>query len=920
MQLILKFHHRLFLLLVISILSVLLLILPGCEDDPVARDYPRVRTLGVIDISPDGATFKAEIYDQGNAQISEHGFAWALSISNIEYGNTVLLGALDTTNRFSANISSSLIKDRRYYVAAFIKSGEYTVYGNVVEFDSQGSHGPEITGFSPERAICGDTIKVRGRFFSTTRGQNNVTLGNVTATVCDPVSDTLLYVLVPFNVSGSENLISVEISGTRTTYTEKPLIIDLPQIESLSPAQARWGDTITLSFRYLKKTDNIQFFLGQNRMVTAGSYDGKTVSLIVPYEASLPVMDLAVYANDTRFTFSGRFTLLPPLISRIYPVIASWSDTIALYGVFNTNKSLAQVLFGDIAGKVVSVARDSIKVIVPNELPGNPEILTYKYGNFTCSSPQLFSFSPPVIESVSPMSGYAGGIITITGKYFKNYFTTVRFNDTESKIISVTDKSITCYAPGNHSGPAEISVTVGGNTTVFGQPFNLTNPRVISFSPTHASPGDTITIEGIYLQNVNRFLVSIKPEDPSYGGYSFETVTQEQGRATAIVPSADYKSGLVTAWAWRDWIESYLAGDEMFYIDAPVINSFSPSSGEAGTVVTVLGEHFSLVPGYNRITINGAPAEILSCSRNEIRFRMPVIPAGNYRISLSICGHNVSSTGTFGNLTPWSRMPDLPFKDNSFTMDFGDEVFVAAPIAASNVTLYRFVPSTSTFVPAGTVHTSLYFFERPVVKGNKAFMIANTYAVAKFMEFDRSTMSLREISDPPGAVSTHTILMDGDSVLYAGGGDSLTYSGSFVKQFWKYSLSAGTWQRLRDLPFNCVTSNTFTIGGRNFVIATDNRLWAYNPLTDTWLHVSTYPGKGYSDMMNVVCNGKAYIGHGGYGDDQIYSYDPVANTWYELKNELPQFRSKPVDFEYGGRIYFGGSFWNDFWEYNPSFE
>ncbi|MRS05353.1 hypothetical protein EG832_19395, partial [bacterium] len=371
-----------------------------CEDDPVPRDYPRVRTLEVINISSDGATFEAEVYDKGNAPVSEHGFAWALSLSNIEYGNTVLLGSLDTTSRFSANISSSLIKDKRYYVAAFVKSGEYTVYGNVVEFDSQGSHGPEITGFSPERAICGDTIMVRGRFFSTTRGQNIVMFGNITATVCDPVSDTLLYVLVPFNISESDNHISVEISGSSTTYTEKDLIIDLPQIESISPAQARWGDTITLSFRYLKKIDNIQFFMGQTKMVTAESYDGRTVSTIVPNEAIMPVMDLAVYAIDTRFTFSGRFTLLPPLINHIYPDIASWSDTITLYGVFNTDKLLTKVLFGNIAGKIVSVTRDSIKVIVPNEHPGNPDVITYNYSNFTCISPQLFSFSPPVIESV----------------------------------------------------------------------------------------------------------------------------------------------------------------------------------------------------------------------------------------------------------------------------------------------------------------------------------------------------------------------------------------------------------------------------------------------------------------------------------------------------------------------------------------
>lgn len=912
--------HGLLLLPVIACLSALSLLLTGCEDEPVQREYPRVRTLEVSNISPEGATFEGEVYDQGDAPISEHGFAWALNPSSIEYSNKVFLSGVDSSPRFTFNIISTLIKDKRYYVAAFVKSGEYTVYGNVVEFDSQGSHGPEITGFSPERVICGDTIIIRGRYFSMANGQNNVLFNKVTATVCDPVSDTLLHVVVPFTVSATENFLTVEVTGKSTTYTQKTLIIDRPEIESISPAQARWGDTISMSFRYLRKSDNIRFFMSKTQMVLVEAYDGKTTRAIVPYEADYSPMDVSFSANDTWFTYSGIFTLLPPLISSISPVEASWSDTITLYGVFNTNQASARVLFDETAGKIVSVSRDSIRVIVPDELPGTPAVLTYKYGNFTCSSTQLFSFSPPVIETVSPMSDYAGGMVTITGKYFKNYYTTVKFNDILSTIISVTDARIQCYAPGNLCGPAEISVTVGGKTTVFGQMFDLTNPSVVSFYPTHASPGDTITIEGLNLRNVNRFLVSIKPDNPAFGGYNFETVTQEQGLATAIVPSGDYTAGLVTAWAWRDWKESYLPGDEMFYIDAPLINSFSPSSGTVGTVVTISGEHFSLVPEYNRVTIGGTPAEILSCSRNEIIFRVPAISGSKFNISLSVCGHQVSSSGTFENNSPWRRLTDLPFSNNSFTMDFGDEVFVAAPVASSNVTLYKYVPGNYSFDYAGALHPSLYFFERPVVKGDMAYMTGYTYSTVKFLEFNRNTMSLSVVSDPPGKVSTHAILMDGDSVLYAGGGDSLTYSGYYMKEFWKYNLSSGTWKRLKDLPFHCMASSEFTISGRNFVISTDRKLWEYNPVTDTWSQISTYPGPGYGEMMNVVCNGRVYIGHGRYGDNQIYSYNPQTNSWDELLNELPPFRAKPVDFEYGGKIYFGGAFNNDFWEYDPLLE
>jgi len=898
-----------------------LLTLAGCEDEPVQRDYPRVKTLEVSNITSEGALFTAEVYEPGSGEITEHGFVWALSRPGLEYDNRIFLGTLSGTGQFTTEVRSTLSEGLIYQVAAFVRSGEYTVYGNTVEFMSMGSMGPEITGFSPERALCGDTILIRGRNFSWVRTFNIVRFNDVTASVCEPVTDTVMKVVVPFTISSSENIVSVEIAGNRATYTQKKLIVDLPEIESFSPVEVHWGDTVEIFFRNLRQVENLYFMIGNMHLMPIEPYDGRSVRIIVPPVSDLDLMSMSFKVGGGTFSWDDPFTLLPPSITGISPATAFRPDTVTIYGFFNTDLQNTEVLFGTHPATVVSVTRDSLKVIVPGSLTESPVSITYRYRQFEFTTVPIFSLSPPVIESVSPMSDYVGGVVTITGKNFINYYTTVKFNDIESQIISATDTRIQCYAPGNYTGEAVISVTVCGSATVYGDPFNLTNPEITSFYPSHGSPGDTLTIEGTNLNNIYRFFIAMDPDHPEHGGYDCDFVSGNSTTAKVIIPSREFTSGPVTAWAWRDWVESYLATEEILQIDAPVISSFSPVSGRAGTEVTVTGVNFSRVNEYNLVRINGVEATVTSCSRNEIKFLMPALPEDNYGISLSICGHTVTSANEFEYSSPWKRLPDLPFQNNSFTMDFGDDIFVAAPIAGQVVTLYKFVPGSGTFVSSGQFNTTMYYFERPVVKGDKAYTFAFNYDASQFLIFDRNTMAFSTVTAPPGRLSTHISLMDGDSVIYAGGGLWMTYSGSYINEFWKYAPATETWTRLNDLPFNTMRSSFFTVNGRNFAISLDRQVWEYSPVTDTWSPVSEYPGPGIYSMMMVVNNGRVYLGHGAYGNNQIYSWDPALNSWDELENELPYDRASPVDFEYDGMIYFGGGDQKiDFWMYDPTKE
>jgi hypothetical protein len=254
-------------------------------------------------------------------------------------------------------------------------------------------------------------------------------------------------------------------------------------------------------------------------------------------------------------------------------------------------------------------------------------------------------------------------------------------------------------------------------------------------------------------------------------------------------------------------------------------------------------------------------------------------------------------------------------------MDFGDEVYVTAYKSYSVFNLYRFNPASSDFTLVGTVDHSMNFFERPVIRGDKAYLLGTSYSEAQFLVYDRATRTMTKISDTPSTAMRQAILIDGDSVIYAGGGSS-TNGNDLRKEFWKYSLKTEKWTRLNDMPFNSISSNCFTVSGRNFAIATDKRLWEYIPTDDSWISRSVYPGPGNTELMNVVCGGRVYLGHGGYASKEIFAYDPVADAWSPLQNELPLLRAHPVDFQSGGKIYFGGgsASQTDFWMYDPSKE
>jgi hypothetical protein len=116
--------------------SLLFFGLTACQKTEVAtRDYPRLRTLEVSNISSTGGKFSAEIISGNAGEVVEYGFVWSQNAQSPNLGNsdnTDIKGTI-AGNTFSADVET-LQNNKGYYLRSFIKTSDLLIYGRVVTF------------------------------------------------------------------------------------------------------------------------------------------------------------------------------------------------------------------------------------------------------------------------------------------------------------------------------------------------------------------------------------------------------------------------------------------------------------------------------------------------------------------------------------------------------------------------------------------------------------------------------------------------------------------------------------------------------------------------------------------------------------------------------------------------------------------
>lgn len=218
----------------------------------------------------------------------------------------------------------------------------------------------------------------------------------------------------------------------------------------------------------------------------------------------------------------------------------------------------------------------------------------------------------PNITSFSPQSGPAGTTVTIRGTGFTGA-TLVEFNGVDQSVFTVNSNTrITANVPTGAS-TGKISVTTPDGTDASADDFIVTandDPSITSFSPANGPVGTSVSINGVNFDGATSV---------TFNGVSASFTVNSSLKITATVPSTATNGPIVVT--TPDGTDS--SSPDNFTVTAgaaPTITSFSPTFGEAGTVVTINGTGFT---GTTDVKFDNKSAAFTVDSPTRIRATVP---------------------------------------------------------------------------------------------------------------------------------------------------------------------------------------------------------------------------------------------------------------------------------------------------------
>src|SRR5262249_44057854 len=237
---------------------------------------------------------------------------------------------------------------------------------------------------------------------------------------------------------------------------------------------------------------------------------------------------------------------------------------------------------GAVDSFVVSPDGTQIKTTVPNTATNGRITVETPYG--TAASPgNDFSGTfhvVPTVTSLSPMIGTPGTTVTVNGTGLRAV-SAVSFGeayaDASTIVINGTGTQLTVSAP---EGSGHVGVHTGLTDGYSAQSFTLFWIRSAYQIPNGGEllkPGDSVLIDGANLQNASSIKFNGTPAATfSYGG---------DGRITAVVPNG-FSSGPLSI---TTPLGTTTSSFNLIHME---VTGFSPTSGPAGTKVTVTGVGF----------------------------------------------------------------------------------------------------------------------------------------------------------------------------------------------------------------------------------------------------------------------------------------------------------------------------------------
>jgi RHS repeat-associated protein len=441
-------------------------------------------------------------------------------------------------------------------------------------------------------------------------------------------------------------------------------------------------------------------------------------------------------------------------------------------------------------------------------------------------------YGTPSVTSISPTTAGVGYAVTVNGSGFgaAQGSSNVYFNGAPAaSITSWSDTQVVAtVSSAATSGPVTVVVNgIGSNRTVS---LTVYKPVISSLTPPAASTGGTITITG------SGFGVNQGSSTVQFNGVNSSVSSWSDTSLSATVPSSA-TTGPVTVTEG-----GIVSSGVLFTVLEPLaISSISPSSGSAGTPVTISGAGFGPTQSSSTVDFYGTPATITGWTDTQITALVPSgAPSGS--VDVTVAGATAFGPSFLVNTIP--GVVDSQGNTTRYTMGLIGGMWV--PISSqgsgcSTCTLrgtIEFTYDNSGNVltrtdELGRTTTNTYDTKNNVTSvsvplGNGTNAVTS-YTYNSFGEVLTTT-------DPLGNVTTNT---------YDANGNLLTVTtpppnGSTAASVITFTYdSKGQLQTIKD-PLNNVTTLTYTPAG---LIQT---------VTDAQNNVTTYGYDGHGNRTSVA--------------------------------------------------------------------
>lgn len=224
----------------------LILFLVSCEDEEIDRGgIPDLRTLAVSDNNEEGVTMNGDLFFRGEGTIVEYGFVWSRNEDPTLENSHVLSESGDFDGGpFSLRTIGFLREEIRYYMRAFIRTNDIIVYGDIRQFTSNSTSQAVIQSFYPLKGSWGDSLYIKGSFFTYTRNYRLFLGGRELVKIS--IDDSLLVYRIP--KVNNDPVVPLRLNFEYyNVIAEESFSYVTPKITSLSSNIVSFGDTLTVN-------------------------------------------------------------------------------------------------------------------------------------------------------------------------------------------------------------------------------------------------------------------------------------------------------------------------------------------------------------------------------------------------------------------------------------------------------------------------------------------------------------------------------------------------------------------------------------------------------------------------------------------------------------------------------------------------